>query len=92
VADELCIAQTNCTRNPLAQLFSLGYGSRMKTASDIIDAIGRNRIMAAYGVKARVLQHHAQNNRLPALWFDGLEKMAGQPLPRHLFAFKEANQ
>ena len=64
----------------------------MKTASDIIEHIGRPRIKRAYAVADRVLQIYAKENKLPAAWFDGLEKMAGQSLPRQLFTFKDAKQ
>ena len=61
----------------------------MKTVTEIIERVGRPRVMAAYGVKERLLRHYIQDNRLPAAWFDGLEKMTGQALPRNLFTFKE---
>jgi len=60
----------------------------METASDIIEAVGRNRIKAAYGVADRVLQLYIKNNSLPAAWYDGLERMSGRSLPRRLFTFK----
>lgn len=61
----------------------------MKTVSDIIATVGKARIKAAYGVGTRLLQLYAQNNTLPAAWFDGLERMTGQQLDRRLFSFKE---
>lgn len=61
----------------------------MKTVTDIINTVGKPRIKAAYGVADRVLQIYAKQNTLPAAWFDGLEKMTGQALPRNLFTFKE---
>ena len=61
----------------------------MKTVSDIIAAIGRPRIKAAYGIGDRALQLYAQQNSLPASWYDGLERMAGVTLPRGLFTFKD---
>ena len=61
----------------------------MKTASDIIEAIGRPRIKAAYGVGDRALQLYAKHNSLPASWYDGMEKMAGVALDRRIFTFKE---
>ena len=61
----------------------------MKTVSDIIQAVGRPRIKAAYGIGDRALQLYAQQNSLPSSWYDGLEKMAGVSLPRDLFTFKD---
>jgi len=60
----------------------------MKTASDIIEAVGREKLKAVFGVANRVLQVYAQSNRLPASWFDGMEQMTGAALPRDLFTFK----
>ena len=60
----------------------------MKTASEIIAEVGRDRIKAVFAVADRVLQTYAKANRLPAAWFDGLEIMTGQSLPRDLFTFK----
>jgi hypothetical protein len=62
----------------------------METASDIINAAGRDRLKVKFGVKDRVLQIYAATNMLPAAWFDALENMTGQQLPRHLFTFKGA--
>ena len=61
----------------------------MNTASELIDEIGRPRIMRAFGVGARALQIYAQKNSLPTSWFDGMEKMAKRDLPRHMFSFKD---
>jgi len=60
------------------------------SASDIINAAGRDRLKVKFGVKDRVLQIYAATNMLPAAWFDALENMTGQQLPRHLFTFKGA--
>jgi hypothetical protein len=60
----------------------------MKTAQDIIDTIGRERVMDLFGVKVRVIQHHLARGTLPADWYAGLCDLAGQDLPRHLFTFK----
>lgn len=64
----------------------------METASDIITAVGRERLKAEFGVKDRVLQIHAANGVLPAAWFDAMERLTGQALPRHLFSFKGAGE
>ena len=76
--------------NPLAQNKFAGNMAPMETASDIISAAGRDRLKATFGVKDRVLQIYAATNVLPAAWFDALENMTGQTLPRHLFTFKGA--
>jgi hypothetical protein len=60
----------------------------METAHDIIEAAGRNALKTALGVQDRVIQHHLSTGRLPASWFDLLERMTGQTLPRHVFSFK----
>ena len=60
----------------------------MNTASDIIQAIGRDRIKSEFDVGDRLLQIYAKDGLLPASWFDGCEKMAGTELPRRLFTFK----
>ena len=60
----------------------------MNTASEILDAAGRENLEARIGVKVRVIQHHASKGVLPASWFAALEEMTGKPLPRHLFSFK----
>ena len=64
----------------------------MKTASDIIASVGRDKIKAEFGVKDRVLQIYAATGTLPAAWFDALERLTGQNLPRHLFSFKGASE
>lgn len=64
----------------------------METASDIINAVGRERLRAEFGVGDRVLQIHAANDQLPASWFDAMERLTGQTLPRHLFSFKGASE
>lgn len=60
----------------------------MKTASDIIATVGRDKIKAEFGVKDRVLQVYAATGILPAAWFDAMERLAGETLPRRLFSFK----
>jgi hypothetical protein len=60
----------------------------MKTAHDIIEAVGRQKLKAVFGVADRVIQVYIKGNRLPASWFDGLEQMTDETLPRGLFTFK----
>lgn len=60
----------------------------MKTASDIIEAIGRPRIRAGLAVEDRVIREYARIGKLPAAWFDFCEKAAGQQLDRGAFSFK----
>jgi hypothetical protein len=50
--------------------------------------VGRERLRAEFGVGDRVLQIHAASGVLPAAWFDALERLTGQALPRHIFSFK----
>jgi len=64
----------------------------MKTASDIIEAAGRDRIKAEFGVKDRVLQIYASTGILPASWFYALERLTGEELPRDVFSFKGAEK
>ena len=61
----------------------------MKTPSHIIDLCGGDEaVMAAVGTgRKRILQART-GDKLPALWFDAMEKLAGQPLPRDVFTFK----
>jgi len=60
----------------------------MKTASEIIQKIGNQRIKAAMAVNDRIIQRHAQNGILPASWFDFCEKATRRRLDRRLFSFK----
>lgn len=64
----------------------------MKTAHDIIEAAGRANVRSRMDVGDRVLQLYIKDDKLPAAWFDSLEQMCGQPLPRHLFSFKGAQE
>jgi hypothetical protein len=61
----------------------------MQTVADIINFVGRSRVEAAFGVSKRRVDQWIQFNAIPSLYFHGLERMAGQPLPRPLFTFKE---
>lgn len=61
----------------------------METAAQIINYIGAARVQGAFGVSKRRVDEWCQHNVIPALYFHGLERMAGQPLPRTLFSFKE---
>ena len=72
-------------------LFCL-YGVGMNTASEIIETVGREAMQAHFGVQPRVLRHYAKIGRLPAAWFDLLERLTGQTLPRNLFSFKGLEQ
>jgi hypothetical protein len=60
----------------------------MENARDIIAYIGRARVALAFGLSKRRLDEWLQHNRIPSLYYDGLERMAGRPLPRTLFSFK----
>jgi hypothetical protein len=60
----------------------------MKTAQDIVDAVGRDAIRIRFGVKDRVIRSHVAEGQLPASWFAAMCEMTGQDLPRSLFTFK----
>jgi hypothetical protein len=64
----------------------------MNTASEIIETVGREAMQAHFDVQPRVLRHYAKIGRLPAAWFDLLERLTGQTLPRNLFSFKGLEQ
>jgi hypothetical protein len=66
----------------------LRYLRPMKTASDIVETIGRPRIRGAFSVKDRVIQQYIATGKLPASWFDACEKMTRRKLPRDVFTFK----
>jgi hypothetical protein len=60
----------------------------MKTAPEIIDFIGQDRIMAALGVKDDAVRKAKASGVLPASWYHTLEVLAGRPLERQAFSFK----
>lgn len=60
----------------------------MKTLSEILDFIGRERLMAEVGVKSSAVRMAEKSGKAPALWYDAMERLAGRPLPRDLFTFK----
>jgi hypothetical protein len=60
----------------------------MKTASDIIDFIGQDRIKLALAVQDDAVRKAKNSGVLPASWYHTLEQLAGRPLPRDVFSFK----
>lgn len=60
----------------------------METASQIIETIGRDRVMAAVGVQDGAVRKAIKDGVMPASWFDKMEQLAGQSLPRNVFSFK----
>jgi hypothetical protein len=60
----------------------------MENTHDILAYIGRERVAAAFKLSKRRLDEWLQYNVIPSLYYDGLERMAGRPLPRKLFTFK----
>jgi len=64
------------------------YGERMKTAKQIITAVGRDEVMARFGVDKRMVRHVIQKNEIPAHWYGALCKITGQRLSYGLFSFK----
>ena len=63
----------------------------MDSTRQLLDTLGRRDVATALGVSYFRVERATRAKRLPASWFDALEKMAGQPLPRHLFTFKYGN-
>jgi len=64
------------------------YCFGMRTQSEIIEYIGRDRIAAAFGITGQAVSMQVKAGKFPAAWYDQLEHMAGRPLPRELFKFK----
>lgn len=60
----------------------------MKTAHDIIEYAGRDRLMAAVNVKEGAVRMALKEGKLPASWYHALEQLCGRPLDRSLFTFK----
>ena len=60
----------------------------MNTAPEIIDYVGRDRIMAALGVKEDAVRKARSAGIFPASWYHTMETLAGRPLPRSVFSFK----
>ncbi len=63
----------------------------MKTASDIIAAIGSETIQAICKVGVFSIRAAKRDGKFPASWFDAIEGVCterGIPCPRGLFAFK----
>jgi hypothetical protein len=60
----------------------------MENTQDILRYIGRQRVATAFKLSKRRIDEWLQFNVIPSLYFDGLERMAGRPLPRNLFSFK----
>lgn len=64
------------------------YCSGMETPRQILDTVGREAAAQALGVGAHRIDRATRDPKLPASWFDTLERLAGEPLPREVFAFK----
>lgn len=63
----------------------------MENVSDIIKAAGGRQVVAEImGVVPGQVTNYASANHLPASWFDAMERLTGQTLPRSLFSFKGA--
>jgi len=56
------------------------------------NAAGRGAVCATFGVKESAISKAIQKGYLPAPWFNGLERLTGQTLPRHLFSFKGSSK
>ena len=57
----------------------------MKTASDIIDYIGPEALMARLGIGHDAIKLARKNGKIPALWYAAIREMA---LPDEVFSFK----
>ena len=61
----------------------------MNTPSHIIDLCGGDEaVMAAVGAGRKRILQARNGDKLPSLWFDAMERLAGRPLPRDVFTFK----
>jgi hypothetical protein len=60
----------------------------IKTPRALVDLLTSQRIAATLGVTVTAVNERARLGKLPAAWFDALELMAGESLPRDLFSFK----
>jgi hypothetical protein len=61
---------------------------RMKTPSEILNFVGVDAARNALGVGADRMRIAQKADKLPASWYDTLERLAGRPLPRDVFTFK----
>ena len=65
----------------------------MKTPREIIDRAGGTFAVAMrLDTSPANVRNQASKGQLPAAWFDLLERLTGQTLPRNLFSFKGLEQ
>lgn len=65
----------------------------MQNVIDIINqAGGRREVSRALGITPDAVALAEKSGKLPAMWFDALERRVGCPLPRHLFSFKAVQE
>lgn len=62
----------------------------MKTLTEILEYIGRDKLMSEVGVKSSAVRMAEKSGKAPAAWYDAMERLAGRPLDRNLFTFKGA--
>lgn len=79
----VCKAETDLTGN-----FFRPIVRGMKTASEIVQFIDRDRLRAALQVKPDAIRKALVKGKLPAAWYHVCEQLAGRPLPRDAFSFK----
>ena len=60
----------------------------MENTADLLAKIGHDKAATALGVAVTRIKRATFEDRLPAAWYDALERLAGEPLPRALFTFK----
>jgi hypothetical protein len=61
---------------------------KFETAEQIVDFITPEDLAEALDVQLKVVAAARRKGKLPSLWYDAAENLAGRPLPRHLFTFK----
>jgi hypothetical protein len=64
------------------------HNGMFTTASEILDFIGDEALAARVSVKSEAIRKARGKGKIPSLWYDACEQLAGRPLPRHLFSFK----
>jgi hypothetical protein len=58
----------------------------------IVDAIGVRAFAEHLGVDAETVRKGRYAATLPASWYAAAEAIVGEPLPRHLFAFRQVRE
>ena len=65
----------------------------MENIAEIIkECGGRDAVAALVGVKITAVRFAEGQGKLPAMWFDAIERHIGRPVRRDLFSFKSAEE